>query len=203
MKKPLPRSFYARPVLEVAQALLGQVLIHETKEGRVAGRIVETEAYRGPEDRAAHSHNGRRTARTEAMFGPPGYAYVFFVYGMHYHLNVVTSREGEPHAVLLRGIEPLEGRVLMAERRGLSESSVELTRGPGKLCKAFAVTRAHYGADLSQPPLFITEGEPPLRVRRGPRIGVAYAGAWARKPWRFFEEGSPFVSRVPRRGLGS
>src|SRR6185436_12721560 len=111
--EPLPRSFYARPVLSVARDVIGKVLVHRTRQGVVAGRIVEAEAYRGPEDRAAHTWGGRRTARTEAMFGPPGVAYVFFVYGMHWHLNLVTTREGAPHAVLLRAAEPLLGVQLM------------------------------------------------------------------------------------------
>ena len=105
--QPLPRSFYARPVLVVARAAIGQWLVHRTRAGTVAGRVVETEAYRGPEDRAAHSHGGRRTARTASMFGPPGHAYVFFVYGLHHHFNLVTGAEGEPHAVLVRAVEPL------------------------------------------------------------------------------------------------
>ena len=119
---PLPRSFYARGVLTVARDTIGKILVLERDSGVLAGRIVESEAYRGPEDRAAHSFGGRRTARTEVMFGPPGHAYVFFVYGMHFHLNLVTTREGSPHAVLIRAVEPLEGIAEMAQRRGLSES---------------------------------------------------------------------------------
>jgi DNA-3-methyladenine glycosylase len=115
---PLPRSFYARGVLTVARDAIGKILVLERESGVLAGRIVEAEAYRGPEDRAAHSFGGRRTARTEAMFGPPGHAYVFFVYGMHFHLNLVTTREGAPHAVLIRAVEPLEGIPEMAKRRG-------------------------------------------------------------------------------------
>jgi DNA-3-methyladenine glycosylase len=193
---PLPRDFYARPVLTVAKDVIGKVLVHRTTEGVLAGRIVEAEAYRGPEDRAAHSFGGRRTERTEAMFGPPGFAYVFFVYGMHWHLNLVTTREGAPHAVLLRAVEPLQGATLMAARRGLRESDVNLTNGPGKLCQAFGIDRAHYGADLTRGRLFLSEGPPPSRLGRSPRIGVDYAGSWADKPWRFFEQSSPWVSRA-------
>ncbi len=194
--KPLPRSFYARPVLAVAREAIGKILVHDTPEGRVAGRIVEAEAYRGPEDRAAHSFGGRRTARTEAMFGPPGYAYVFFVYGMHWHVNLVTTAIDEPHAVLIRAVEPLEGLALMAERRGLSEGARDLTNGPGKLCEAFAIGKACYGADLCAGPLFLSRGTNP-KVARSPRIGVDYAGVWAARPWRFFERGNPWVSRAP------
>jgi DNA-3-methyladenine glycosylase len=118
-------------VLNVARDVIGKVLVRVTPAGMLAGRVVEAEAYRGPEDRAAHSFGGRRTERTEAMFGPPGFAYVFFVYGMHWHLNLVTTREGAPHAVLLRAVEPLLGAEQMARARGLEPGDVNLTNGPG------------------------------------------------------------------------
>jgi DNA-3-methyladenine glycosylase len=199
---PLPREFYARPVLTVAKDVIGKVLVHHTAEGVLAARIVEAEAYRGPEDRAAHSWGGRRTQRTEAMFGPPGFAYVFFVYGMHWHLNLVTTREGAPHAVLLRAAQPLLGAALMAKRRGLAETNVNLTNGPGKLCQAFGIDKRHYAADLTKKSLFLSDGDTPAaRLGRSPRVGVDYAGSWAEKPWRFFERDNPWVSRArpPRR----
>src|SRR6187401_3869867 len=140
--RPLPRSFYARPVLSVARDCIGKHLIHATPAGRLVGRIVEAEAYRGPEDRAAHSFGGRRTARTEVMFGPPGHAYVFLVYGLHFHLNLVTTAVGMPHAVLLRAVEPIAGAELMERRRGMPAARRELTNGPGKLCQAFGIQRA-------------------------------------------------------------
>ena len=184
-------------MLTVARDCVGKILVHESPEGIVSGRIVEAEAYRGPEDRAAHTFGGRRTARTEAMFGPPGHAYVFFVYGMHFHLNLVTTREGAPEAVLLRAVEPLLGIELMAERRRLEPSRIELTNGPGKLCQAFAIERRHYGADLTGGALYLLEGTP-SRVARSPRIGIDYAGEWAEKPWRFFDPASRYVSRARR-----
>jgi DNA-3-methyladenine glycosylase len=196
----LPRAFYARPVLVVARELVGKVLVHRTSQGTAAGRIVETEAYRGPLDRAAHSFRGRRTARTEAMFGPAGHAYVFFVYGMHWNFNVVTGRVGEPHAVLIRALEPVVGLELMAERRKLAPERIELTNGPGKVCQALGITGSHYGIDLCEEPLFLTEGEAG-RVLRSPRVGVDYAGAWAQRPWRFFEADNAYVSRLPRRSM--
>lgn len=196
--KPLPRSFYARPVLEVARDAIGKVLVHDTPAGRIAGRIVEAEAYRGPEDRAAHSFGGRRTARTEVMWGEPGYAYVFFVYGMHWHVNLVTTREGAPHAVLIRAVEPLEGVELMAAARRLLATDRNLTNGPGKLCTAFGIDRSLYGADLCRGPLFLAEGTRG-KIARSPRIGVDYAGEWAERPWRFFEQENPYVSRAPKR----
>jgi len=194
--KPLPRSFYARPVLTVAKDVIGKVLVHRTPAGVLAARIVEAEAYRGPEDRAAHSWAGRRTPRTEAMFGPPGFAYVFFVYGMHWHLNLVTTRAGAPHAVLLRAAEPLVGAALMAQRRGRPETNVNLCNGPGKLCQAFDIGRQHYGVDLTRGALFLSDATTPAgRIGRSARIGVDYAEAWADKPWRFFELDNPWVSR--------
>ncbi|HLV66955.1 MAG TPA: DNA-3-methyladenine glycosylase [Polyangiaceae bacterium] len=192
-RKPLPRSFYARPVLVVARECIGKVLVYDSPEGRLEGRIVEAEAYSGPEDRAAHSFGGRRTARTEAMFGPPGHAYVFFVYGMHWHFNLVVAETGVPHAVLIRAVEPLAGVDLMAARRKLAPTRRELTNGPGKLCQAFAIDRAVYGADLTAGPLYLADG-PGCRVARSPRIGVDYAGEWAAKPYRFYDPKSAYVS---------
>lgn len=195
----LPRAFYARPVLAVARDLVGKILVHDSAEGRTSGRIVETEAYRGPEDRAAHSFGGRRTARTEVMYGAPGHAYVFFVYGMHWNFNVVTTRVGAPHAVLVRALEPREGVELMARRRGLAPGSRDLTNGPGKLCRAFGIDRDSYGADLTSSALYVADG-PRVRAARSPRIGIDYAGEWAALPWRFYDPASAFVSqrRAPR-----
>ncbi len=197
-----PRSFYARPVLEVARDCIGCLLVREGADGVVAGRIVEVEAYRGPDDRAAHSFGGRRTARTEAMFGEPGRVYVFFVYGMHWQLNLVTGSVGEPHAVLLRAVEPVLGLELMAARRRMPAGRRELTNGPGKLCQAFAVGAGDYGLDLcGDGDLFLAEAPRPTKVARAPRVGVDYAGSWAARPWRFFEAGNPYVSRAPRATL--
>ncbi|HVZ37393.1 MAG TPA: DNA-3-methyladenine glycosylase [Polyangiaceae bacterium] len=198
--QPLPRAFYARPVLSVARDCIGKHLVHDTAQGRVRGRIVEAEAYRGPEDRAAHSFGGRRTQRTEVMFGPPGYAYVFLVYGLHWHFNIVTTRTGAPHAVLIRAVEPLEGLELMARRRGLPASRRELTNGPGKLCLAFGIDRRAYGADLTRGALFLSDGAR-TRTARSPRIGIDYAGDWAERPWRFYDPSSPYVSRRPAAPL--
>jgi DNA-3-methyladenine glycosylase len=199
--RPLPRSFYARPVLTVARACIGKLLVHDDGAGRTVGRIVEAEAYRGPEDRAAHSYGGRRTPRTEVMFGEAGHAYLFFVYGMHWHLNLVAGKVGEPHAVLVRAVEPLEGVAAMAARRGLDaanrkgEITSNLTNGPGKLCEAFALDRAQYGADLTASTLYLADDGAKPRVARSTRIGVDYAAEWALKPWRFYDAESRFVSR--------
>lgn len=183
------RSFFARNSLTVARDLLGAVLIHDGAEGRTSGRIVEVEAYRGPADRAAHSFGGRRTARNEVMYGEAGHAYVYFVYGMHYCVNVVTASLGVPEAVLLRALEPLEGIDLMRARRGVGEkiAAMNLCRGPGNLCKAMGIDRSMNGADLLAGPLRIEIASRlrPALVGRGPRIGVDYAGEHAALPWRF------------------
>src|SRR6266404_7147189 len=150
----LTRDFYARPVLIVARQCIGKLLVHRTVEGETAGRIVEAEAYRGPLDLAAHSARGH-TKRTAAMFGPPGYAYVYLLYGISWALNLVTTSEGEPHAVLIRAIEPLRGADLMSRRRRKPPDSRELTNGPGKLTQALAVTGSDYGKNLCGTQLYL------------------------------------------------
>lgn len=193
---PLERAFYERPVLRVARECVGKLLVYAAEE-LLVGRIVEVEAYRGPEDRAAHSYGGRRTARTEVMFGPAGYAYVFVLYGLHYNLNLVTGTAGQPQAVLIRAVEPILGAATMALRRNVRPDHKVLTNGPGKVCQAFGISKRHYGVDLTQGSLFLSDGKS-TRVARSPRIGVDYAGTWASKPWRFFEAGNMYVSRAPR-----
>jgi len=196
---PLPRSFYERPTLEVARALLGAELVRESPEGVTAGIIVEVEAYLGPEDRAAHSYGGRRTSRTQVMWGPAGYAYVFQTYGMHFCFNVVTVGPGVPQAVLVRALEPTRGLELMARRRGVPpERTTLLCSGPARLCQALGITRALYGHDVTRPPLYICRGRAPVpdeAVASGPRIGVDYAGELKDMPWRFWIRGNPHVSR--------
>ncbi len=180
---PLARSFYEPGADEVAMALLGKYLVHRTTAGVHIGRIVETEAYLGPHDRAAHSARGR-TARTEIMFGPPGFAYVYLIYGRYCCFNAVTGVIDHASAVLVRALEPVAG---------LTGS----TRGPGLLCAAMGIDRRHTGSDLTASSLFIADA-PALAARqiaRRPRIGVDYAGAWARRLLRFYEKGNPNVSR--------
>lgn len=196
-RPPLPRSFYARPAIEVARDCIGKHLVFETPEGTLSGRIVETEAYLGVRDRAAHSYGGRRSRRNEVMYGPAGFAYVFFIYGMHHHLNLVTDGEGEPTAVLLRAVEPLLGQDLMRARRA-TKRAYGLTSGPGKLCQAFGIGIAHNGQDLCLPPLYLTEGASPRSIRRTPRIGVAYAGSWAGRLLRFVDPDSAYLSVTVR-----
>jgi DNA-3-methyladenine glycosylase len=181
----------------VAPELIGKVLVHRAPEGETAGRVVECEAYRGPHDRAAHSHRGRRTARTEAMFLDGGHAYVFFLYGAHWAFNVVCARAGEPEAVLVRAVEPLRGLALMARRRNMPPDRRGLTNGPGKVCQALGIARAQYGADLCGTRLFLEDGAAG-RIGRSARVNVAYAGGHARWRWRFYERGNPHVSAAPK-----
>ena len=196
--RKLKRDFYARPVLTVARECIGKILVRRATEGETAGRIVEAEAYRGPLDLAAHSSRGL-TKRTAAMFGPAGHAYIYLLYGISWGLNLVVAREHEPHAVLIRALEPVRGIPLMAARRGLPPDSRNLTNGPGKLTMAMGITGALYGEDLSGSRLFLEEADTrPIKVGRSVRINVDYAGAWALKQWRFYERGNRFVSVRPR-----
>jgi DNA-3-methyladenine glycosylase len=200
MPAPLTRAFYARPSPVVAEECLGKILVFETDDGALSGRIVETEAYLGLPDKAAHSYGGRRTLRNEVMYGPPGHAYVYLVYGLHDHLNLVTGASGDPCAVLVRAVEPLSGETAMRQRRPV-EARTALTSGPGKLCRAFGIDRSYNGHDLCCAPLFLVDGPAPARVLRTPRIGVDYAGAWARRRLRFIDADSGFLSpRGPGRG---
>ena len=184
LMRKLPRSFYDRDTITVARELLGKYLVHLTEGVERIGRIVEVEAYLGPHDLAAHSSRGL-TGRTRVMFGPPGHAYVYLIYGMHHCMNVVTEREGNGAAVLLRALEPmkhLEGR----------------TQGPGLLCRAMGITRALNAHDLLSDDFFIAD---PMNrthhtIVKRPRIGVDYAGGWARRHLRFYIKGNPCVSRL-------
>ncbi|MFU8820888.1 MAG: DNA-3-methyladenine glycosylase [Gammaproteobacteria bacterium] len=200
----LPRRFYARDPVVLARALLGQVLVRVLDDGtRLAGRIVETEAYLGEIDRAAHSYGGRRTARNAAMWGPAGHAYVYFIYGLHHCMNVVAEGPERPTAVLVRALEPLEGLEQMgahraARRPGARLRDTELCSGPARLAQALRLDRSLDGADLvAGTALFLERGIrlPPEQVVAAPRIGVGYAGEWAEKPLRFFLAGNPHASR--------
>ena len=194
----LPREFYTRAnVLTVARDLLGKLLVVPAADGRrVSGMIVEVEAYRGPEDRASHAYGGRRTRRTETMYGEGGVAYVYFVYGMYYQFNVVSNFKDTPHAILVRALEPVEGVDLMRERRH-SHPDHNLTNGPGKLCIALGIDRALDGADLLGQRVWLEEFQrvTPRRIAKGPRIGIDYAQEWIDKPWRFWIRDNSFVSR--------
>ena len=190
------RSWFDRPAQVVGQDLLGKRLVHASGEGVVAGRIVETEAYAGPEDRAAHSSRGR-TPRNAVMFGPPGHLYVYFIYGMHHCLNVVCGPSDKPEAVLIRAVAIDEGEELARRRRRASMgiAAERLAAGPGNVAAAFGIDRSLNGVDLIEGPVYLTDGARPPRVIGRPRIGVAYAGEWANLPWRFLVADDPHVSR--------
>jgi DNA-3-methyladenine glycosylase len=190
----LLRSFYEQPTVDVAKQLLGKYLVRQHPEGATVGRIVETEAYVGPQDLACHASKGR-TARTEVMFGPAGHAYVYFIYGFYNMLNLVTERKNHPAAVLIRAVEPMTGIELMRARRQL-DNLRDLASGPGKLCQAFAIDRSLNGADLCDDVLYVEErGELQPKIRATPRVGVDYAGKWKDKRYRFLVRDSDFVSR--------
>ncbi|HLZ89264.1 MAG TPA: DNA-3-methyladenine glycosylase [Puia sp.] len=194
----LDSSFYDRPgVVPVAKELLGKVLVTEFDGARTSGRIVEVEAYNGVVDRASHAWSGRRTQRTEVMFGPGGVAYVYLIYGIHHLFNVVTNRREVPHAVLVRALEPLEGIPVMLQRTGKKKPDKTLTRGPGNLSKALGLHVTHTGTSLVGDAIYIADdGWRPRRseIVATPRIGVDYAGEDAALPYRFFIRGNPYVS---------
>jgi DNA-3-methyladenine glycosylase len=200
MALKLPREFYTRGnVLLVARQLLGCRLVVQAADGvRLAGRIVETEAYAGPEDKASHAYGNRRTARTETMFAAGGTAYVYFIYGMYYQFNVVTGREDVPHAVLVRGLEPLEGIERMREQRPVKRDR-DLTSGPGKLCRALGLDRSFNGEDLLGERVWLEAADgklSPRQITSGPRVGIDYAEEYIDKPWRFWIKDNPYVSRL-------
>jgi DNA-3-methyladenine glycosylase len=190
----LPRDFFERDALVLARALLGTRLVvrgREPHEERVA-RIVETEAYRGPKDLACHARAGV-TKRTRTLYGPPGHAYVFLIYGMYDCFNVVSFAEGKGHAVLVRAVEPISG----------IPDGVKSTAGPGRLTRALAISRRDDALDLvAGERIFIAPRDRRPRVAVTPRVGVAYAGEWADRPWRFFDRDSEHVSRPPARSIG-
>ncbi|MBI4601942.1 MAG: DNA-3-methyladenine glycosylase [Planctomycetes bacterium] len=193
----LPRSFFSRPTLEVARGLLGARLVRVLDRERLSGTVVEVEAYIGQDDTACHASRGL-TPRNAVMFGPPSFAYVYFTYGMHWMLNVVTEAEGFPAAVLIRALEPSEGSGLMRRLRG-GRSDRELASGPARLCEALAIDGALNGTDMVRGDDLFFERGPPVAegvVLRTPRIGIDYARRRDRvAPWRLVVAGSPFATR--------
>jgi DNA-3-methyladenine glycosylase len=189
---PLPTTFYRRPTPEVARELLGTILVRQLGGRSVFGRVVETEAYGGPEDLASHAARSA-TGRARLMFGPVGRAYVYLIYGMHNCLNVVAAAENAAGAVLIRALEPLS-------------DGIGAANGPGRLCRALGIDRTLNDHPLDEPPLYLTAGAavPEAAVAVGSRVGVDYAGDWARRPWRYWIADSPHVStaRSPRSRTG-
>ena len=195
----LTREFFMRDTVTVARGLLGQRLVRCSEDGRVtAGIIVETEAYCGRFDAACHSYKGK-TERTRVLFGEKGFAYIYLIYGMYHCFNITSGPAGEPEAVLIRALEPVEGISLMAERRGLERVSA-LCNGPGKLSMAMDIHRGLYGVDLllGRGGLYLEAGPPPEEITASKRINIGYAGEAADYLWRFSVTGSPFVSVKPK-----
>ena len=194
MYEPVPQHFFEQPALQLAEALIGQFIVHELPEGVLVAKIVETEAYQGPLDQAAHSFGNRRTKRTEIMFGEPGKLYA---YEMHTHtlINVVAGPVGTPHAILIRAVEPIAGLEQMKHYRGAHLKQVNWTNGPGKLTKALNITKAYYGHCWTKPPLYIAEGQFTGEVETSPRIGIGNSGEAVHYPWRFYEKGNQYVSK--------
>ena len=200
----LDKDFYSRDTLTVAKDLLGTILVHNVDGKTLTGKIVETEGYLGLEDKAAHSYGGRRTKRVESMYGPPGTAYVYVIYGMYHCLNLITVEEGVPEGVLIRGVEPLENIEQMAKNRFQKSYSKltayqkrNLTNGPGKLSMAFGIDRSLDKEDLSKDRLYLIEGQDEdFDIIQTTRIGIDYAEEAKDFPYRFYIEGNPYVSKL-------
>ncbi|MDP6631362.1 MAG: DNA-3-methyladenine glycosylase [Kiritimatiellia bacterium] len=181
----MPREFYGRPTLDVAPELLGKVLVHRVGDIEMAGRVIEVEAYLGPEDLASHA--ARKTSkRARIMFGPPGMVYIYLIYGMHHCLNFVTEKDGTAGAVLVRAVEPIAEIEHMRLNRAPTVSDHNLANGPGKLCQAMAIDLTHNRTDACSDTIWLEDrGGVTGPIRQTPRIGVDYAGQWAEKLWRF------------------
>ena len=192
----LKRQFFQRPTLEVARNLIGKVLVRRVRGRNLAGKIVETEAYVGPHDLACHASKGK-TSRTSIMFEAGGCAYVYMIYGFYFCLNAVTEAEDYPAAVLIRAVEPLDHLNVMRKFRKYPDRDTNIASGPGKLCMAMGIDKTLNGEDLTGDTLWIEDRRLEVgRIVVSPRIGVDYAGEYKDKPWRFYVEGNPHVSRV-------
>ena len=198
----LNREFYNRDSIIVAKELLGKLLVHNINGQEIITKIVETEAYMGVIDKAAHSYGGRRTPRVEVMYGEPGYSYVYLIYGMYNCFNIVSNEVGTPQAVLIRGVEPIEGIDVMAQNRYnkplelLTKNQIKgLTNGPGKLCKALAIDRSLNGLDLCGNKLYVLEGDNEgFEMVSAKRIGIDYAEEARDYLWRYYIKDSNYVS---------
>ncbi|MDD1775274.1 MAG: DNA-3-methyladenine glycosylase [Methanobacterium sp.] len=206
----LEKSFYEQNTITVAQRLLGCILIHKVPEGLISGMIVETEAYMGVDDKAAHSYQGKHTPRMDPLYKRGGYAYIYQLHGYNYCLNVVTEKENQPRAVLIRALEPIQGLELMARRRNIkltaddmktadkiSKKLKNMTNGPSKLCQALGIDTSLNGVDLLGNELYIITGEDLNdRMMATPRINISYAEEYQYEPWRFIIKGNSFLSRL-------
>ena len=194
----LHRNFYERDTLSVAQDLLGKMLYHNSDSGVTVGRIVETEAYIGPDDKASHAYKNRKSKRTPIQYGPGGHAYIYRIYGLHLCFCIVSQKVGMPEVILIRALEPIEGIDIMMKRRKLSNNDIiNLTNGPSKLCVAMGIDYSYYAHDLCGDSLFIISdsNEDDLKIISTPRINIDYADEASKYPWRFLIDGNKFVSK--------
>nr|WP_307991039.1 DNA-3-methyladenine glycosylase [uncultured Niameybacter sp.] len=198
MKEIIKRDFYLRDGLEVARDLLGKIIVREIDEEKFYFKIVETEAYLGPEDKGAHSYGGKITPRTKPIFDEGGITYIYLIYGMYYCLNIVANKENVPHCVLIRAVEPINEKAITfskANRPIKSRKLQDLTNGPGKLCKALKIDKALNEIDVTKKgALYILDGEVPSEIVMDKRINIDYAEEYKDKEWRFYIQGNPYVS---------
>lgn len=196
MGKRIPRKFYLQPTLKVAQQILGKFIVKAENQERLVGKIVETEAYIGPDDKASHTFGGEKTERNKAVFLQGGHVYIYLVYGMYWMFNITTGRENQPECILIRALEPTEGIEVMQQNRNATVQN--LTNGPGKLCQALGLDKGYYGEDLVQSSRIWLEDRglniENNRIGCSPRVGIDYAEEWAKKPWRFYIKDNAFVS---------
>lgn len=203
-EKRLPRSFFADDTQKVAQALLGKILVRESKAGTLAGKIVETEAYMGTKDKAAHVYKDKKTERNKVVYKKAGFIYIYLCYGIHWQLNFTTGKKDEPECILIRALEPIAGEKEMLKNREEQSSAAKITKteisnGPGKLCQALQLDRSFYGEDLTTSnKIWVKEGKevPEDKIKTSPRVGIDYAEEYADKPWRYFVERNEFVSNT-------
>ena len=207
MPKRLKRNFFTKPTLQIAQDMLGKFLIRKIGNKKLAGMIVETEAYIGPQDKASHAFNNKRTPRNQAEWLIGGHIYIYLVYGMYWQLNISTGKANSPECLLIRALEPTNGVELMKSFRNTKNVN-KLTNGPGKLCDALKLDKSFYGEDITKskrmwledrrnPPTGsdVTSRAGGLQIKKGPRIGIDYAGpVWSKKPWRFWIKNNSSVS---------
>ena len=196
MTKKLTRQFYLQPALKVAKKLLGQCLVHQIGSKKIIGKIVETEAYPGPQDLASHARHNKITSRNLAEYMIGGHVYIYLVYGMYWQLNISTGSSGRPECVLIRAIEPALPKLKIRNLK----FKINLTNGPGKLCRYLKINRRHYGLDLvASQKIWLEQGKKisTKNIAASQRIGIDYAGRyWANKKWRFYIKNNPFVSRL-------
>jgi DNA-3-methyladenine glycosylase len=194
----LKQEFYQKDAVQAAKDLLGKIIVRKYDGKTIKVKIVDTEAYQGAEDKASHAHNNKKTKRTKTMFARSGLAYIYLIYGMYYCFNIVTAAEENPHAVLIRAVEPVSGLELIKENRKIKSKKIEdLTNGPGKLSQALKIDKSFDGCDLVKSNiLYLIENEDHnFKIKAAPRVNIDYAEEYKEKKWRFYIEGNKFISK--------